>query len=143
MKILKKIAFCFILMAAFVSQLSFAQAVTSQDKSVSQSQVCVIKKADSEIVVIAKFIAKEGKEDELLCALHSLIAKTIQEKGCLRYELNQNIDNPRIITFVEKYKSMEDFKSHVNKDYIVNYFKNVEPKLVESKDITLHKEILP
>jgi len=103
----------------------------------------MLKKAEKEIVCIAQFMAKEGKEDELLEALHSLIARTRKEAGYIRYELNQAIDNPRTITFNEKFRSKEDFDFHCNTPYIKGFFDNVAPPLVEGVTVTLYKEILP
>ncbi len=100
------------------------------------------KKAEREIVCIAQFTAKPGKEDEFIAALHSLMSPTHKEKGCIRYELNQNIDNPRVITFIEKFASKQDFDLHCNMPYIKAHFEK-SPQWVESQSITLHREILP
>jgi quinol monooxygenase YgiN len=100
------------------------------------------RKAEKEIVCVAQFTAKPGKEDDLVKALHGLMAATHKEKGCSRYELNQSIDNPRVITFIEKWASKEDFDKHCNMPYIKEYFQKA-PQLVEAQSVTLHKEILP
>jgi len=103
----------------------------------------MLKKAESEIVCVAQFIAKEGKEDELLHALHSLLQPTFKEEGYLRYELNQAIDNPRGITFIEKFKSKDAFDFHCSTPYVKGFFNNVAPPLVDNVTVTLYKEILP
>jgi quinol monooxygenase YgiN len=103
----------------------------------------MLKKAEKEIVCVAQFMAKESKEDELLQALHSLIAPTHKEAGYLRYELHQAIDNPRTITFIEKFRSQEDFDFHCNTPYIKGFFDNVAPSLIDGVTVTLYKEILP
>jgi quinol monooxygenase YgiN len=103
----------------------------------------MLKKAEKEIVCVAQFIAKEGKEEELLQSLHSLIAPTHQEPGYIRYELNQAIENPRAITFIEKFRSQEDFDFHCNTPYIKGFFDQVAPPLMEGVTVTLYKEILP
>lgn len=102
-----------------------------------------MKKPENEVVCVAKFLAKEGKDSELLKSLHSLMEPTHKEKGCIRYELNQAIENPRVITFIEKFESQEAFDLHCNMDYIVNYFETTAPALVENQEITLYKELLP
>jgi quinol monooxygenase YgiN len=103
----------------------------------------MLKKAEKEIVCVAQFTAKEGKEEELLEALHALISFTRSEKGNIRYELNQAIDAPRTITFIEKYASQEAFDYHCNTPYIKEFFDTVPPKLVETVVVTLYKEVLP
>lgn len=103
----------------------------------------MLKKAEKEIVCVAQFIAKEGRQDELLQFLHDLIAPTKKEAGYLRYELNQAIDNPRAITFIEKYRSQEDFDFHCNTPYIKGFFDKVAAPLTDAVTVTLYKEILP
>jgi quinol monooxygenase YgiN len=103
----------------------------------------MLKKAENEIVCVAQFIAKEGKENELLQALHSLLAPTYKEAGYIRYELNQAIDNPRAITFIEKFRSQADFDFHCNTPYIKGFFDQVAPPLIDGVTVTLYKEILP
>lgn len=81
----------------------------------------ILQKAEREIVCPAQSIAREGKEDEILQALHNLMPPTHKEADCLRYELNPAIDNPRAITFVEKFRSQEDFDFHCNTPYIKGF----------------------
>ena len=101
------------------------------------------KKDTVRIVCIAEFRAFEGSTDDLVTALHSLIAATTSEPGCLRYELNQAIDDPRVVTFVEKWTDRKAFDEHCQMPYIKHYFDVVRPPLVESFTVTLYQEILP
>lgn len=103
----------------------------------------MLNKAEKELVCVAQFVAKSGSEDELLQELHSLIGPTTKEKGCIRYELNQGMDNPRQIAFVEKFASRQDFDSHCGMPYIKKFFADVAPRLVESQVVTLFTQVLP
>jgi quinol monooxygenase YgiN len=103
----------------------------------------MLRQAEREIVCVAHFIAKPGNEDELLRELHNLIAPTHMERGCIRYELNRGIDDPRQIAFIEKFASREDFDFHCSTPYIKGFFESVAPRLVESQVVTLYKEIVP
>jgi len=100
-------------------------------------------KETTEVVCVAEFRAKEGKTDELLAALYVLMAPTHKEPGCMRYELNQREDDPRWITFVEKWKDKKVFDEHCAMPYIKHYFDNVRPGLVETFEVKLYREILP
>ena len=51
------------------------------------------KNKSTQVVCVAEFRALEGKTEELIEALHSLIDPTHKEPGCLRYELNQRSDD--------------------------------------------------
>lgn len=99
-------------------------------------------KNETQLVCIAKFIAKIGEEDKLLKDLYSLINLTRREGGCIRYELNQAIDDPKVITFIEKWYNQETFDAHCEKEYILKFFNNGKPNHVETFNVSLHKEIL-
>lgn len=101
-----------------------------------------LEKVAEELVCIAQFYAFEGKENELINVLYSLIEPTHKESGCVRYELNQSIDNRLRITFIEKWSSQKTFDEHCAMDYITDFFNNVRPELVENFEVTLHKEFV-
>jgi len=100
-------------------------------------------KETTRVVCVAEFYAKDGKTDDLISALHSLMNPTHKESGCLRYELNQRVDDPRWITFIEKWTDKKAFDEHCAMSYIKNYFDNVRPGLVENFEVKLYEEILP
>jgi quinol monooxygenase YgiN len=103
----------------------------------------VATKQKTQVVCVAEHHALEGKEQALIEALHILIEPTLKEPGCIRYELNQREDEPRWITFVEKWKDQKSFDDHCAMPYIANYFNNVRPKLVERIEVKLYRELLP
>lgn len=102
-----------------------------------------IRTNETQLVCIARFLAKSGEENHLIKNLHRLIELTRTEGGCIRYELNQSVDDPRVITFIEKWYDKVTFDEHCNKDYITGFFKEGNPDHVESFDVSLHKELLP
>ena len=93
----------------------------------------------NEAVCVSTFIAKDGKESELQQALYVLIEPTRQEAGCLRYELHQNIENPKEFTMIEKFKDLDAFYSHGNQPYLQN-FKKIVPGLTDYVAVKLYKE---
>ena len=95
------------------------------------------------VVCVAEFHAIEGKTDQLVAALHSLMKPTHKEDGCLRYELNQRADDPRWVTFIEKWKNKQVFDTHCATPYITDYFDNVRPQLVDELSVRLYHEVLP
>jgi quinol monooxygenase YgiN len=95
------------------------------------------------VVCVAEFHALEGKTNDLVAALHSLIEATTKEPGCIRYELNQRVDDARWVTFVEKWKDQKAFDEHCQMPYIKHFFDDVRPQLVELFDVKLYQEILP
>lgn len=97
----------------------------------------------TQVVCVAEFHAIEGKTDELIMALHSLMKPTHAEDGCLRYELNHRTDDPRWVTFIEKWKNKEIFDAHCAQPYITHYFNDVRPGLVDDFVVKLYSEVLP
>jgi quinol monooxygenase YgiN len=97
----------------------------------------------TQVVCVAEFYAKEGKAGELVEVLHALISPTHKEEGCLRYELNQRADDPRWVTFIEKWTNKAIFDAHCAMPYIANFFDSVRPALVDEFAVKLYWEILP
>jgi quinol monooxygenase YgiN len=100
-------------------------------------------KNNTQVVCVAEFRALEGKTDDLIEALQVLMKPTHNELGCIRYELNQREDDPRWITFIEKWKDQKVFDEHCATPYIAHFFDEVRPKLVQTYEVKLYREILP
>ena len=103
----------------------------------------MIAKNKVQVVCVAEFRALDGKTEKLVETLHSLMQPTHKEPGCMRYELNQRVDDPRWVTFVEKWTDKKVFDEHCAMPYIKNYFDNLRQELVESFEVKLYEEILP
>ncbi len=102
-----------------------------------------MKKNTVQVVCVAEFRAREGKTDELIAALHGLMAPTHKEPGCVRYELNQRVDDERWVTFIEKWKDQQVFDEHCAKPYLTHFFNDVRPQLADEFEVKLYREILP
>jgi quinol monooxygenase YgiN len=96
-----------------------------------------------QVVCVAEFVAREGMLDELLDAMHVLMEPTHREPGCIRYELNHRVDAPRVLTYIEKWKDQRSFDEHCATPYIARFFGEVRPRLVESYEVKMYREILP
>ncbi|WP_440993532.1 putative quinol monooxygenase [Cysteiniphilum litorale] len=99
-----------------------------------------IKKSDY-VVCIAEIKAKKDKTNELLKVLYELKIKSPLEKGCVRYELHQDDEDPTIFTFVDRFANQAAFEYHCDQEYTKLYFDDVIPSLAESIKISTHKEI--
>ena len=58
--------------------------------------------------------ALPGQEKALRAAQEKLVAETLPETGCLRYELHQSIDDGRVLIFIESWASEELWKAHLD-----------------------------
>jgi quinol monooxygenase YgiN len=80
----------------------------------------------SHIGVLAKVIAKPGKEQMALDELRRMIAPTRKEDGCLKYVLHRSTENPSEFWFVEEWSSMQALDNHKKTPHFI--------KLQELKD---------
>jgi quinol monooxygenase YgiN len=63
-------------------------------------------------VVAARWVAKEGEEEQVRQAITSMIAPSRAETGCLYYQPNFDPEDPRVFFFYEQYESEEAYKAH-------------------------------
>lgn len=90
-----------------------------------------------ELTIVATTLAEEGQESKLRAAQEILVAATLKEKGCIRYELHQSEDDPRILIFVETWASEVDWKAHMQGEAMQQFQASGATKLIV--DFTLHK----
>src|SRR6266850_5855002 len=95
----------------------------------------------SEVHVIARFVARKGKEDQLRALLQSMLAPTHAEPGCKVYELYESDSNGRYY-FYETWESQAALDQHA----ATPHFKRLEqsaPELVkEPFEVNILKKIL-
>jgi quinol monooxygenase YgiN len=66
----------------------------------------------STVHVVARFLAKPGKEDALQSTLIGLVAPSRRELGCYQYDLLVNPQDPRDFCFVERWDSDASLDQH-------------------------------
>lgn len=93
------------------------------------------------LTVIAKFVAKAGKEETLRTELLARIAPTRSEAGCISYDLHQDIDNPAVMVFLESWKSKEDLDKHLQMPYLQSLLGMVGELCAEPPEIRLANQI--
>jgi len=86
------------------------------------------------IQVVAKATVKEEMKESYLEKAFELIESTRNEEGCLSYELFQDIKDPGIFTFIEKWEDMDHLERHFNTEH----FRRIVPLL---KDMRLSSDL--
>lgn len=64
------------------------------------------------VYVVARYVAKAGKEEEVKTVLMTLVAPSRREIGCYQYDLLRNQADPRDFCFVERWESDKAFDEH-------------------------------
>ena len=80
--------------------------------------------------VVARFLAKPGKEDEVRDLLMALIAPSRRELGCYQYDLLRNTGDPRDFCFVERWENDQAVDQHSATAHVKTAVAQVE-RLVE------------
>jgi quinol monooxygenase YgiN len=67
----------------------------------------------AEVVVVGSFTARPGNELEAEEAFRALVAPTHAEDGCIIYALHRGVDDPRRLTFIERWASRQALDAHL------------------------------
>ena len=89
--------------------------------------------------VVATLRAQPGKAGELRAVLEGLIAPTRAETGCIRYELQENVDNPAEFVFVEEWTDQAALDAHFETDHIKAAVKKAPTLLAEELDLRRYR----
>ena len=95
----------------------------------------------SEVVVVGSFTAEPGKEAEALEAMQALVEPTHREEGCILYALHRGTDDPRRITFVERWASREQLDAHLSTPHVQGMLARAEELFGDSADIVVYEPV--
>lgn len=72
------------------------------------------------IVLVVNFFVKEGKKDEFLTAIESLVVGSQAEAGCIEYNLYADDQVANHFVLVEKWQDQAALDFHNNTDHFIN-----------------------
>ncbi len=70
------------------------------------------------VVVVARLVAREGKEEEVRSVLGGLLRPTRAEPGCIRYDLHVSRTDPRVFCFLEAWTTDEALDQHLDSEHL-------------------------
>ena len=85
----------------------------------------------STVHVLARFVAKAGKEEALKSVLSAAVAPSRRELGCYQYDLMVSANEPREYCFVERWDGTAALEQHLETPHAKKLLSDVE-NLVES-----------
>lgn len=93
------------------------------------------------ISIIAKNVVAADKVDEFKTLARELVAETRKEKGCLAYALNQDLKDPTVLTFIERWQDQAAIDLH----FAAPHFTRIVPLLGKLQaapgDVRLYREV--
>ena len=88
------------------------------------------------LFVVAVFVAKPGFEQKLEQLFRGVVDTTLREEGCISYQINRDIENPRRFVFTEEWQSKADLDRHLATPHLRILSEQI-PALIESSDVIL------
>jgi quinol monooxygenase YgiN len=95
----------------------------------------------SEVVVVGSFTAEPGREAEAEETFRALLEPTHGEDGCILYALHRGVDDPRRLTFIERWASREALEAHLASPHIAAALARATELFGESGDITVYEPV--
>ena len=81
----------------------------------------------SPLIVIAQLNAKPEFAAQFRTALEPLIAATLQEPGCLRYQLHQSLESPHSWMLYEEWESETALLAHQQQPHYIAFASLASP----------------
>ena len=93
------------------------------------------------IYVVVKLQARAGKEETLRKAIEGLVEPTKKEKGCRRYSLLQDRQNPAVLGILEEWETEADLNTHLALPHLQKLFSQLPELLAAPPDIIRYKQL--
>ena len=92
-------------------------------------------------VLVAKWTAKEGEEENVLAAVRRLAGPSRSEPGCLMWQPNRDPENPRVFVFYEQYADRAAFDAHAASDHFQRFGLGDAIPRLESRERAFYETI--
>jgi quinol monooxygenase YgiN len=94
----------------------------------------------AEVRVIARFVARKGKEDQLRAVLQGMLAPTRAESGCKLYELYESNSKGRFYIY-EIYESQAALDQHAASPHFKHLEQTVGELLQEPFEVNILRAV--
>ena len=93
------------------------------------------------ITIVAKHFIKDDKIAEFLDMAKGLVDTTKQEDGCMKYDLYQDVKNPKVISIIEEWGNSTALDRHSSSEH----FRRIVPILSgfteKQTEINIYKKV--
>ena len=94
------------------------------------------------VVCISVHVKPENREDFIAATLENA-GNTVQEPGNLRFDVNQQADDPNRFTLYEVYKSEQGMKAHKETAHYAKWRETVADWMAEPRVGVGHQSLFP
>jgi len=88
------------------------------------------------LIVIARIKAKPGMEEVTKAELQKLVAPTLVEEGCIKYDLHESTTEPTEFVFYEIWESQEALDKHSQSEHLRKFRAERDAFIVGPPEVT-------
>ncbi len=94
------------------------------------------------IKVVAKNYIKSDKVDEFVTLAGQLVKDTnSKDKGCIAYDVFQDLTDSHIFTFIEEWENKEVLEQHMSADHFKEAMVQLKDLMEKPGDVNLYKKV--
>ena len=102
---------------ALAAALALATPATADDNPIVAAVRSKLKDPAKPFAMLVAVKLKDGTGDKFAAAFKEAAAATRKEPGNLAYQLNRDADHPDSYVLYERWKSLDDLKTHLDADH--------------------------
>ena len=95
-----------------------------------------------ELVIIARFHARPGRESDVEAAIHEVSVPTRAEPGCPGYQAFRGTRDPALFFIHSRWKDEAAFEHHATLPHTVKFLATVEPLVDHALDVARTRQII-
>ena len=96
---------------------------------------------EKSVTVVATIKGKEDMVDSVKKELDSLVTATVQEVGCINYNLHQSIDDRSLFIIYENWESRDALDRHMATPHFTAWREKAKDLLADIPQVTLCRRI--
>lgn len=87
------------------------------------------------VIVLARVEALPGHESDVEELLQRQVGPTLEEKGCLNYDLHRDRGDPKVFWFHETWASDADLEAHSRAEHLTVNRERLKPHLARPAEV--------
>lgn len=94
------------------------------------------------IKVVARKLVNEGKVEEVIGLYDQLVEASRKEEGCIKYELYQDEEDPRVLAVMEEWESKEALNKHMKTEHFIKLVPMIGGLTEKKVDKNIYNKII-
>jgi len=94
------------------------------------------------VVLVARWVARDGEEERVLALLEQLAPASRAEPGCLLYQPCRDREDPRRFLIFEVYADENAFRAHGESEHFQRFVLDEAVPLLEGRDRSFYETVV-